>query len=950
LNEIEFPTSILGLLPEQAKRQLTENWIHFLAMLVDTIRTDGAVTLTETEDDHLDQLHSIGNVPLGRWIAKDAAHGSWLIRFVGVTTNQKRVRFTRAVLERAGVAPDMAKELAPDLLKVVFDILKNAAGLQLKWLKRAGRQTKGAPVDGLQVIFPALGLQRPRALYKCEKTGQVWSRSVLGCSPESLSGSLVLVTEAELDQDPRIGRQRREYKESDVFRMALWAEEHSAQLSPKENRRLQDLFKLGARNILSSTTTLELGIDIGGLNGVLMGNVPPGNANYLQRSGRAGRRADGSSIVLTFIRPRPFDRAVFNRFGDYLGRSYRRPRIFLDRRVVISRHGNAYLLGEFFRQLYPPGTEVGAMNAFGNMGRFCGMPFIPRWESNTPKPQLQKENLPTFNFVNLPWFSKNNVDSGLASHFLNFLENIKDTPTSEYKTYISELFQQTALEGLNVDWTSYFTHVINNFKRSIQDWQQDYNNLLEAWNAIETTKSNGVNSQAFANMLHYQSKTLYETTVIEALADNQFLPRYGFPIGLKKLKIIRPDAKNPDRTREEDQFRLERQGLLAMREYIPGSQLLVGGKLVTSRGLLKHWTGADLNKSIGLRGRYTRCLNEHFYYKISGQIGTCPICQENAKEPERELLFPRHGFTSAAWDPPRLSSRVNKVGSVERATITFAKSEGMTDLSDDNFGGVVGLSVRYREVGEILVYNEGELERGFAICLQCGYADSEIELEPGKFPAGFEKHARITSTNKYNTCYGSKPVLALRNQVLAARETTDVLLIGFSGPLSKIPQNEQLMHTFGYALQIAGAKIMELDSREIGVMVAPASDVELGAVLYDNVPGGAGHVRELMARGRELLEATKSVLFVNPEHHQRCETACLDCLLTFDAQDAMRMGLLQRRMAYEVLDAILSGERLVLNDQQPETGDSSVGFESLETSAGLSREERIQRANQRKSR
>ena len=70
--------------------------------------------------------------------------------------------------------------------------------------------------------------------------------------------------------------------------MVLCVEEHSAQLAQKENRRLQDLFIQGKRNVLSATTTLEVGIDIGGLSGVLMANVPPNKANYIQRSGRAG--------------------------------------------------------------------------------------------------------------------------------------------------------------------------------------------------------------------------------------------------------------------------------------------------------------------------------------------------------------------------------------------------------------------------------------------------------------------------------------------------------------------------------------------------------------------------------------------------------------------------------------------------------------------------------------
>lgn len=144
-----------------------------------------------------------------------------------------------------------------------------------------------------------------------------------------------------------MGRRRRDLRKS-LFRMGLWAEEHTAQLSPQENRRLQDLFKCGGRNILSSTTTLELGIDIGGLSCAFLTDVPPGRASYLQRAGRAGRRADGSSLVTTFARKKPFDRHVFREFDWYLAQPLRDPNVFLDRKRIAERHANAYLLGEFF--------------------------------------------------------------------------------------------------------------------------------------------------------------------------------------------------------------------------------------------------------------------------------------------------------------------------------------------------------------------------------------------------------------------------------------------------------------------------------------------------------------------------------------------------------------------------------------------------------------------------
>jgi ATP-dependent helicase YprA (DUF1998 family) len=953
LDRLAMPSDFAGTLPEHVHLKLNFAWSDVLSMLLDTVRTDGAISLTGTDED--DPLQ-FGIVPIGKWLAEDKSNGWWLISFIGVRKLQKRRRFAQAILEMSGLPKDRAIEVAPELLRAAYKSLKSGAGIQLQWLKTNSRQTKDAPAEALQIYFPSLGLRRPLKLFRCKKTGHIWPRSVFGCSPESLEGTLIPVTEDELDRDSRVGRQRREFMESNIFKQALWAEEHSAQLSPQENRRIQDLFKIGARNILSSTTTLELGIDIGGLNGVLMSNVPPSKANYLQRAGRAGRRADGSSVVITYVRPRPFDREVFNRFGDFLDKSFRSPRIFLDRTRVVSRHGNAYLLGEFFRQIYPPETEVGAMSAFGNMGRFCGVPFLPFWGDRGPKPALSVDPLDFQIPTSLPWLREAQNKPGLIHHFIDFLEYLHKVDEHQYKNFLRGLFGGTPLEGRISEWPHFVDRLIESFKTSIKDWLEEYKNLREAWEAIDGVRrnNNDASPRSLANMLYYQSRALYETTVIEALADRQFLPRYGFPIGLQKLRVIEPSKESPKKIREEDQFRLERSGLLALREYVPGSQLLVGGKLVTSHGLLKHWTGADLNNYIGLRGHYAECKSGHIYYEISKPIGSCPICDSPADGKERPLLLPKHGFTSAAWDPPRLSADVEKVGNIERATITFAKSEGLSDLSDDEFAGIQGLTARYREAGEILVYNEGEHGKGFVICLQCGYADSEDKLAPAATPKGFDDHPRLISTNKNLSCLKNNPTPPLRNQVLAAREITDVLLIGFTGALQAFPKDEAVMQTLGYALQIAGAKILELDSREIGVMVAPASDIGegFGAVLYDNVPGGAGHVRELFAKKREWLESAKSALFVNEEHHARCETACLDCLLTFDAQDAMRQGLLKRRLAWQVLGALLTGSSAEFGSApNPDKESSDDITNSIEPSENglISKEERIARAEMRKN-
>ena len=76
--------------------------------------------------------------------------------------------------------------------------------------------------------------------------------------------------------------------------------EHTAQLDRKTAKKYQLDFKNKKINILSCSTTFEMGIDIGNLETVFMRNVPPSPANYVQRAGRSGRRKDSSAYILTY--------------------------------------------------------------------------------------------------------------------------------------------------------------------------------------------------------------------------------------------------------------------------------------------------------------------------------------------------------------------------------------------------------------------------------------------------------------------------------------------------------------------------------------------------------------------------------------------------------------------------------------------------------------------------
>lgn len=923
------PSAYLGNLESSIARPLSAVWPDLVSALLDTVRSEQRVTLGTYEED---LAWEEGGAPMGRWLT--------LSEFRGVLPGHRRRRFARNVLRQAGMQ-SIDDASIDELLEAVFAQLSSGAVEvtagqrtesptdQFTWLETSLQSfEQRAPERSIRVFLPSLTLRKPNRLFYCSRTGHVWPRDVLGCSPDSgCVGSLQPITAEALDDTPLVGRQRQEYaSDAKVFRIGLWAEEHSAQLSPREARRLQELFRRGMRNLLSATTTLELGIDIGGLSGTFLSNVPPGKANYLQRAGRVGRRADGSSVVVTCARSRPYDREVFRRIGDFLARPLRKPMVFLDRERIVRRHFHAWLMGKFFEQLYEPKDDKGAMTAFGHMGSFCHRKFPAKWERGMTKlPGLHDPAAPLpEQFVPPSWWPDSN--DGLITPFRAWIAYARETADPKH---LAAMFRGTALEGRH-DWTPLFDAALELFDKVVKDWTSDYDALLQTWKTA--TK------QVQSNSKRYQMLALAETTVIEVFADARFLPRYGFPIGVHKLRVITID-EDSNRLREEDQYRLERSGLLALREYVPGSQIMVGGKLLTSRGLLKHWTGANLDSAFGIRGGLAICPNQHQYYWQGTRQNLCPFCQEPSSNSFTDLLFPQHGFTTAAWDPPKRSSATETVGQVTTATTAFsakaATDQSRASISEEKFAEIPNLRLQYEEEGEILVYNAGEHKKGFAICTLCGYASSEPE-KGDKLPSGFATHLPLhapagpKSTPCLNRSAGATP---LRHQLLGARQPTDLVMLDFGPYLTKFADRTTVVTSMAVALHLAGARLLQLDSRELGHMTVPAGEYgsSEGAAVFDNVPGGAGHVLELMKHGRAWLEAARDLLRGSDHHHRTCTNACMDCLMTFDAQNHFARGDrgLDRHLALSLVESLLHQGETSPDSPAPKDSDHQNGAPML---------------------
>ena len=157
----------------------------------------------------------------------------------------------------------------------------------------------------------------------------------------------------------------------------------------QRQRRFQDIFMKGevdravGVDLLSVTTTMEAGVDIGALQAIALANMPPVRFNYQQRVGRAGRRGLGMSAALTLCRGRSHDDYYFERPRLITAEPPPTPYVDVRRPEIARRVVNKEVLRRAFEPLDIPHRGDNVHGEFDIIGQWPSWrPEVASWISS----------------------------------------------------------------------------------------------------------------------------------------------------------------------------------------------------------------------------------------------------------------------------------------------------------------------------------------------------------------------------------------------------------------------------------------------------------------------------------------------------------------------------------------------------------------------------------------
>lgn len=507
------------------------------------------------------------------------------IAFIPTQENgmNKRLDYLLKVLKAKGI--EKSQKEAVELLGDIFESFKD---------QHIEIVTHSSNVNGFRINPKVIKVKKEAQLYQCDSCFGLTSHNIENICPSyKCNGHLHKVEPEILFKDNHYYYL---YNNLDIRGMKVV--EHTAQLSSEKAFEFQKDFVNKKINVLSCSTTFEMGVDVGTLETVLLRNMPPSPSNYAQRAGRAGRSKKSAAYAVTFCNKSSHDFSYFNHPTEMIKGKIRPPKFNVLNDKIAVRHIYATALSLFWRQ---------------NPDYF--------------------DDAETF------------VNKGGIEKLKEFLETHPQSLKNELLNILpEELIQYFGVE--NFAWVD----GLFDAQGPISSLEQEYKHIMdildEAYDEIAKNKGNTFDIVRKRN-------TIQEEKIISFLSNRNILPKYGFPVDTVALNMnYRTNVNNLG-------LELQRDLSMAISEYAPGSQIIANGNLITSRYISRIPT---FGWKTFVHSECSNCntLNIENYGtedQIDDMLLECKACHKPLTNAKNKAIIPSFGFVAESNFKPAGTKR-----------------------------------------------------------------------------------------------------------------------------------------------------------------------------------------------------------------------------------------------------------------------------------------------------
>lgn len=292
--------------------------------------------------------------------------------------------------------------------------------------------------------------------YKCPNCGKIFPFTLWGKCARCGEGTPVKMGAKEFEgvafwRNPIIQC----IEDKNALIMRINTEEHTAQLSHKDQRdnmwstteeyemRFQNVDldtedeKSSPVDVLSCTTTMEVGIDIGSLTAIGLRNIPPRRDNYQQRAGRAGRRSASISTIVTYTDNGPHDSYYFNHPERIISGEPNKPGIDVENARLLYRHLNVHYVDQFLKRINTDANQMDIISFVEQYSesfiQFLNTYHLDQADLNILVPKYNQSIVDELKEKLMFEFDQ------LSKKVLNFKENYINTTNSRHKSAKSVL-------------------------------------------------------------------------------------------------------------------------------------------------------------------------------------------------------------------------------------------------------------------------------------------------------------------------------------------------------------------------------------------------------------------------------------------------------------------------------------------------------------------------------